>query len=66
MKKPKFTVKQQPSIKWTMRGFSSSRPEAFCTKGVLKNFAKFTGKHLCFPVNFKKFSRTCFFIDHLW
>ena len=24
-----------------------SRPEVLCTKGVLKNFAKFTGKHLC-------------------
>ena len=27
--------------------FRSSRPEVFCRKGVLKNFAKFTGKHLC-------------------
>ena len=25
----------------------SSRPEMFCKKGVLRNFAKFTGKHLC-------------------
>ena len=25
----------------------SSRPEVFCKKGVLKNFTKFTGKHLC-------------------
>ena len=25
----------------------SSRPEVFCRKGVLRNFAKFTGKHLC-------------------
>ena len=25
----------------------SSRPEVFCKKGVPKNFAKFTGKHLC-------------------
>ena len=24
----------------------SSRPEAFCQKGVLRNFIKFTGKHL--------------------
>ena len=24
----------------------SSRPEVFCKKGVLKNFGKFTGKHL--------------------
>ena len=25
----------------------SSHPEVFCKNGVLKNFAKFTGKHLC-------------------
>ena len=24
-----------------------SRPEVFCKKGVLRNFAKFTGKHMC-------------------
>ena len=27
--------------------YRSSRPEVFCKKGVLKNFAKFTRKHLC-------------------
>ena len=27
--------------------FRSSRPEVFRKKGVLRNFAKFTGKHLC-------------------
>ena len=27
--------------------FRSSRPEVFCKKGVLKNFIKLTGKHLC-------------------
>ena len=25
----------------------SSRSEVFCEKSALKNFAKFTGKHLC-------------------
>ena len=60
-------------------------------KGLLRNFAKFTGKrlcqilffnevaglrsatllnktlwHRCFPVNFVKFLRTPFFIEHLW
>ena len=25
----------------------SSHPDVFCQKGVLKNFVKFTGKHLC-------------------
>ena len=68
-----------------------SRPEVLCKKGVLGNFAKFTGKHLCqslffnkvaglrpatllkkrlwhrcFPVNFAKFVRTPFIIEHLW
>ena len=70
--------------------FRSSRPEVFCKIAVLRNFAKFTGKHLCqglfvnkvagqacsfinketlvqvFPVNFAKFLRTPFFIEHLW
>ena len=49
----------------------NNRPEVFCKKGVLRNFAKFTGKHLCqslffnkvaglrcFPVNFVKFLKT--------
>ena len=69
----------------------SSRPEVFCKKDVLRNIAKFRGKHLCqslffnkvaslrpitllkkrlwrrcFPVNFVKFLRTPFFIEHLW
>ena len=63
----------------------------FCKKGVLINFARFTGKHLCqsllfnkvavlrpatllkkrlwhrcFLVNFVKFSRTPFFVEHVW
>ena len=32
----------------------SSRPEVFCRKGVLRNFAKFTGKHLCQSLFFSK------------
>ena len=32
----------------------SSRPELFCKKGVLKNFAKFTGKHQCQSLFFTK------------
>ena len=27
--------------------YRSSLPDVFCKKGVLKNFANFTGKHLC-------------------
>ena len=30
-----------------MRKVRSSRPEVFCKKGALKNFAKFTAKRLC-------------------
>ena len=55
--------------------FRSSRPEVFCKKSVLGNFAKFAGKHLCqslflnkvaglrhgcFPDNFAKFLRKPF------
>ena len=29
----------------------SSRQEVFCKKGVVRNFAKFTGKHLCQSFN---------------
>ena len=32
----------------------SSRPEVFCKKGVLRNFTKFTGKHLCRSLFFNK------------
>ena len=54
----------------------------FCKKGVLRNFPKFTGKHLYqslvltllkkwlwhwfFSVNSVKFLRAPFFIEHLW
>ena len=50
-----------------------------CKKSVLRNLAKFTGKHLCqglffnkvaglrcFPVNFVKLLRTPFLTEHLW
>ena len=61
--------------------FRSSRRRCSVTKGVLRNFAKFTGKHLCpqgpatllkkrlwhrsFPVNFAKFLRIPFVTEHL-
>ena len=32
----------------------SNRPEVFCKKGVLRNFAKFTGKHQCQSLFFNK------------
>ena len=36
----------------------SSRPEVFCKKGVLRNFAKFTGKHLCQSLFFQKLPKS--------
>ena len=68
----------------------ATEAEVFYRKGALRNFTKFTGKHLCqslffnkvagapatlfkkrlwhrgFPVNFVKFPRTPFYIEHLW
>ena len=32
----------------------SIRPDVFCKTGVLRNFAKFTGKHLCQSIFFDK------------
>ena len=57
--------------KAALKNVRSSRPEVFCKKGVLRNFAKFTGKHLCKRLFFNKvagvkFLRTPFFIEHLW
>ena len=34
--------------------YRSSRTEVFCKKDVLRNFAKFTGKHLCQRLFFNK------------
>ena len=40
----------------------SSHPEVFCKKGVLRNFAKFTGKHLrrVFSCEFWEISKNTF------
>ena len=50
----------------------SSRPEVFCKKGVLRNFAKFTGKNLCQSLFFRvlsckfcEISKNTFFTEHL-
>ena len=32
----------------------SSRPDVFCKKGVLRNFTKFKGKHMCQSLYFNK------------
>ena len=50
----------------------SSRPEMFCKKDVLRNFAKFTGKHLCqslsfsFSLYWKRGSGATVFLWILW
>ena len=43
----------------------NSRPEVFCEKGVLRNFARFTGKLLCQSVFFNKVAgaAACNFIE---
>ena len=41
----KLFLQQSPVLQKTTI-YRSSRPEVFCKKGVLRNFAKFTGKHL--------------------
>ena len=55
-------------MKWLPFGIQKQPPEMFCKKGVLINFAKFTGKHLCQTLFFNKvagatcvFSRICYF-----
>ena len=38
----------------TFLGWKKQPPEVFCKKGVLRNFAEFTGKHLCQSLFFNK------------
>ena len=53
----------------------SSRPEVFCKKGVIRNFSKSTGKHLCQSLLFNKVAglpmleslfKNTFFTEYLW
>ena len=37
-----------------LKGHRNSRPEVLCEKGVLENFTKFAGKHLCQSLFFNK------------
>ena len=37
----------------------NSRPEVCCKKGVLRNFAKFIGKHLCQSLFLQNFANFC-------
>ena len=48
---------RKPVVFWFFQKVRSSRPYVLCKKGVLKNLAKFTEKHLCqslFSVLLKK------------
>ena len=64
----KFWRKQVNTQKYLGTFCRSSHRKRSERKGVLRNFAKFTGKHLlksgishrCFPVKFSKFLRTLF------
>ena len=52
------TVKRKPDNNFFSNHYRSrdrsSRPEVFCKKCVFRNFAKFTGKHLCQRLFFNK------------
>ena len=55
--KVKLSMYSSPLCVSTFNGHSrSSIPEVFCKKCVLRNFAKFTGKHLCQSLFFNKVS----------
>ena len=52
-----------------LTAFRSSHPEVFGKKGVLRNFTKFTGKHLCQNLFFNKvagLSPATLFKKRLW
>ena len=74
----RLLIQQTILQSWNIR---SSRPEVFCKKAfveILQNSQENTCAsvpaalskkrfwHRCFPVNFAKFLRTPFFIEHLW
>ena len=44
----------------------SSHQSCFIIKGVLRNFAKFTGKHLCQSLFFNKVAGLSFWKERLW
>ena len=55
----------------SLGNYRSIRPEVFCEKGGLRNFAELTGKNLCQTLFFKKvaglsFLKTPFLIEHPW
>ena len=65
VRKPSLTIKGITNA-WS-KSSRSSRPELFCKKGVPRHatLLKKSLWHRCFPVNFVKFLRTPFYIEHL-
>ena len=74
----KIFAAAKASVVFIKKRCRSSRSQMFFKIDVLKNFAIFTGKHLCwslfliklqafkcFPVNIAKFLRSSFFIENL-
>ena len=47
-------IKNKMNYKMTNTINQKPPPEVFCKKGVLRNFAEFTGKHLCQSLFFIK------------
>ena len=59
----KFSVLNEFCYSVFLRYYRSSRREVLCKKGVLRNFTKFTGKHLCQSLFFNKVAgQACNFI----
>ena len=48
------TISQSQESQQLLKEIQKQPPDVFCKKGVLKNFAKFTGKHLWQNVFFNK------------
>ena len=47
-------AKNKFAYSFIVENIRSSRPEVFCKKDVLRNYAKFTGKHLCQSLFYNK------------
>ena len=50
----KIIIDLKHTLKSEITHYRSSQQEVFCKKGVLRNFSKFTGKHLCPRLFFNK------------
>ena len=57
-KSNKIKIGEEFMVMWR-----EEQPPVFCKKGVLRNFAKFTGKQLCESLAI--FLRTAFLKEHL-